>query len=58
MAGRTEEPDELLTMALEMSEPYTSAPCSAKGIDRDPVPHPAQGPSSVPVVNLTALFRV
>ena len=29
------------TMALEMSEPYTSAPCSARGIDSEPVPQPA-----------------
>ena len=28
-------------MALEMSDPYTSAPCSARGIDSEPVPQPA-----------------
>lgn len=30
------------TIAFEMSEPYTSAPWSARGMDSDPVPQPAQ----------------
>ena len=29
------------TMALEMSDPYTSAPFSARGMDSEPVPQPA-----------------
>ena len=32
------------TIAFEMSEPYTSAPWSARGMESDPVPQPAQAP--------------